>query len=370
MKHMKLNRTQLIEKSLELLKKYQHETGSFPASPNFDEFRYCFLRDASFCAYALLLYGEVERCRKFLEWCHRTILSQSDKVETIRKKASGSDYISLNEFLPVRYELDGTLKDSDWPNFQIDCYGTWLWCLEEYVKITKDEQILIELESSVNLTISYLKTVWTFASFDCWEEHQYRRHTSSLACVAGGLASASRLYQDENFGRFSEAVKKALSDSITGEGIFPKFLSGEDIDTSFLWLSVPFNVFNSKDATMLATLKEIESRLIIDNGVYRYPNDTYYGGGRWPLLNSFLAWYKIKLGKIEEAEELIKWTESVADENGFFPENNYDVPLFPEHTQKWIDKWGAHVTPPLLWTQAMYLIAQYHLEKGSSKFIG
>lgn len=365
MENKKLKRPELIKKSIELLKIHQHKAGSFPASPNFEEFRYCFLRDASFCAYALLLYGEAERCRRFLEWCHNTILSRADNIEIIKEKASNSDHIALNEFLPVRYELDGTLKDSDWPNFQIDCYGTWLWCLEEYVKITKDEQILIELKPSVDLTISYLETVWTFASFDCWEEHQYRRHTSSLACVAGGLSSASRLYNDSKIKKFSEVVKKVLSDSVTDKGVFPKFLSGQDIDASLLWLSVPFNVFKPEETTMLATVKEIESRLIKDNGVYRYPNDTYYGGGRWPLLNSFLAWHKIRLGKPKEAEELIKWIESVADENGFFPENNYDMPLFPEHTQKWIDKWGAHVAPPLLWTQAMYLIAQHFLNENT-----
>ena len=357
----KLSSSSLIEKSLALLKTHQHPTGSFPASPNFAAFRYCFLRDASFCGYALLLYDETSRCRKFLEWCHHSIIACSNRVEKIKKKALSSDPIALSEFLPVRFELDGREENSDWPNFQIDCYGTWLWCLEQYVKISKDEQILAELKSSVDLTISYLDTVWTFASFDCWEEHQYHRHTSSLACVIGGLHSASRLYNDKKSGDLAEKITKQVLKAITLDGIFPKFLSGASIDASTLWLSIPFNVVPVTNPSMQLTVKTIESQLIKDNGVYRYPNDTYYGGGRWPLLNCFLAWYKVENGNMGDAKTLVKWVESLADENGYFPENNADIPLFPQHKEKWIKKWGASVTPPLLWTQAMYLIVQHKL---------
>ncbi|MGB5818399.1 MAG: glycoside hydrolase family 15 protein [Saonia sp.] len=364
MKDSKFTRAELIQKSLELLKHHQHASGSFPASPHFEEFRYCFLRDASFCAYALLLYGEFERCRKFLEWCHHAIISCSEKVERVKQKWPGSDPIAMNELLPVRFELDGSQELSEWPNFQIDCYGTWLWCLEQYVNISKDEQILTDVKVSVDLTVSYLETVWTFASFDCWEEHSYERHTSSLACVIGGLRSVSSLYDDDKVGKFSERITEQLLKAVTPEGIFPKFLSGGGIDASTLWLSVPYGVVPVNHPSMQLTVKEIESVLLKGNGLYRYPNDTYYGGGRWPLLNCFLAWYKMETGHIKEAESLLEWVESLADENGYFPENDSVVPLFPEHKQKWITKWGPHVLPPLLWTQSMYLIAQHFLNQG------
>jgi len=182
-----------------------------------------------------------------------------------------------------------------------------------------------------------------------------------LACVIGGLSSVSRLYNDEKISEFSDEVTEQVLGSVTAEGIFPKFLSGGGLDSSVLWLSMPFDVVQVDDAKMQLTVKALESRLLKDNGLYRYANDTYYGGGRWPLLNSFLAWYKIETGEIEEAKILLKWVESLADENGYFPENNSDISLFPEHKQKWINKWGENVLPPLLWTQAMYLIAQHFL---------
>lgn len=355
------SRSELIKISLELLKEHQHSSGSFPASPNFKEFNYCFLRDASYCAYALLLYGESERCKTFLEWCHNAIISCSDKIEAVKSKALGSDHIGINEFLPVRFELDGSLDKSDWPNFQIDCYGAWLWCLEEYVNTTGDRSFLSEVQPSVELTVSYLETVWTFACFDCWEEHNYRRHTSSLACVTGGLSSAARLYDNREAKKLSETVRHQILKTITPEGIFPKFLTGYGIDSSNIWLSVPFNVVPRNTPAMTKTIEAMESSLKQEGGLYRYPEDSYYGGGRWPLLNSFLAWHKIEVGKVEEAEELLLWVEGQANENGHFPENNYDIPLHPEKTKKWIEKWGVRVSPPLLWTQAMYLIAIHFL---------
>ena len=35
------------------------------------------------------------------------------------------------QYLPTRYTLDGELEPEvdDWPNFQLDGYGTWLWAL-------------------------------------------------------------------------------------------------------------------------------------------------------------------------------------------------------------------------------------------------
>ncbi|TXN38315.1 glycoside hydrolase family 15 protein [Flagellimonas hymeniacidonis] len=359
---MEKTRPELVNISLELLKEHQHSSGSFPASPNFKEFNYCFLRDASYCAYALLLYGEAGSCKKFLQWCHNTIMACSDNIEAVKRKALGSDHIETNEFLAVRFELDGSLDRSDWPNFQIDCYGAWLWCLEEYVTMTGDREFLLEVRTSVGLTVSYLETVWTFACFDCWEEHNYRRHTSSLVCVAGGLNSVARLYGNRDAKQLAEKVQYQILKAITPDGIFPKFLTGYGIDSSNIWLSVPFNVIPRDAPAMARTIEAIESNLKKDGGLYRYPEDSYYGGGRWPLLNSFLAWHKIEIGEIEEAEELLVWVEGQADKNGYFPENNYEIPLHPEKTQKWIEKWGIRVSTPLLWTQAMYLIAVHFLD--------
>ena len=37
------------------------------------------------------------------------------------------------DYLPARYNLDGTRHEDDWWNFQVDGYGTWLWALERHL---------------------------------------------------------------------------------------------------------------------------------------------------------------------------------------------------------------------------------------------
>jgi hypothetical protein len=45
---------QFSEHSLRLVAEHQHRSGAFPACPNFEPFRYGFLRDGAFCAYGVL----------------------------------------------------------------------------------------------------------------------------------------------------------------------------------------------------------------------------------------------------------------------------------------------------------------------------
>ena len=115
------------EHSLRLVAGHQHTSGAFPACPNFEPFRYGFLRDGAFCAYAQLIAGNEGSCRAFLEWGASAIKRLSSRVAGISKKKWGSEPILDNEFLPARFTLEGEVESTEWPNFQIDCYGTFLW---------------------------------------------------------------------------------------------------------------------------------------------------------------------------------------------------------------------------------------------------
>ena len=42
---------------------------------------------------------------------------------------------------PARFALDGSTVADDWPNFQIDGYGTWLWALGQHLLSTGQDAV-------------------------------------------------------------------------------------------------------------------------------------------------------------------------------------------------------------------------------------
>ena len=81
----------------------------------------------------------------------------------------------------------------DWPNFQIDGYGTWLWAVSEHVDIGGRRRSSTSWARAWSWPVSYLEAVDLDPCYDCWEENGQAVHTSTLACVYGGLSASAAL---------------------------------------------------------------------------------------------------------------------------------------------------------------------------------
>lgn len=71
--------------------------------------------------------------------------------------------------------------------FQLDAYGTWLWALSEHIEKTKKTDLLMKFSKSIALTVQYISELWYYPNYDIWEENGDKIHTSTLACLYGGL---------------------------------------------------------------------------------------------------------------------------------------------------------------------------------------
>jgi GH15 family glucan-1,4-alpha-glucosidase len=102
--------------------------------------------------------------------------------------------------------------------------------------------------------------------------------------------------------------------------------------------------------------------------VHRYLDDTFYGGGQWPLLSCMLGLGFAARGDRDRAFEQLRWAARSATGDGERPEQVADHLLFPERRAEWIERWGT-VATPLLWSHAMYLRLAVELgviERGSA----
>jgi len=132
----------------------------------------------------------------------------------------------------------------------------------------------------------------------------------------------------------------------------------ETVDACSLGLIWPFNVVQT-DEKLENTVELIEEKLMIDEGVMRYPGDMYdgiihhtkhlkKGAGAWPLLT---FWYSIalyELGREDKAHEI--FDEQVEQIEGkYIPEQEFSR-----------DRQGIE---PLAWSHSMFLIAAEKLGK-------
>ena len=96
--------------------------------------------------------------------------------------------------------------------------------------------------------------------------------------------------------------------------------------------------------------------------MYRYIGDTYYGGGQWLLLTSSLAWHLATTGEFGGAVAAQDWVRAQALENGDLPEQVTGHAQEPGMIAPWVERWGEIATP-LLWSHAMYLLAETELRR-------
>lgn len=341
-----LRRELLRQHSIKVIRQGQTPEGAYLAAPSFPTYRYSWFRDGSFIAEAMDVNGLQDSAAAFHHWVVNVVDSELASVA-----ATGG-------VLHTRYLPDGTHGSEEWPNFQLDGFGTWLWAYARHAAragYAPDSGALAVVKGLAE----HLAARWSRPNFDCWEEHQGDVHPSTLGALYAGFVAAAGLLGDRYYQGVADSVRSYLLEHGTHQGdgdpYFTKHIGSDTVDANLLWLALPYGVVDVTDPLFLATLTKVRSDLQDpDGGVHRYALDTYYGGGSWLLLTADLAQVHLALGQRAEAVRLLGWIEAQADPNGDMPEqvatHVNDVAYVPH----WEKLWGASAKP-LLWSHAAYL---------------
>jgi GH15 family glucan-1,4-alpha-glucosidase len=344
-----------VRRSVDAILRNQSKNGAIIASPDFAEYSFCWLRDSSFNAYALDLAGEHAASSRYHLWVNRAVTDIAQTIDDVIDAHDRGDALSPLHMPPARFALDGSVVVDDWPNFQIDGYGTWLWSLGQHLELTGNAEVPEEYLQSVRRVARYLAAFCFSPCWDVWEENGDAVHTSTLACVYGGLMAAGRLLRERSYLESAARVKARVMEDARRHGYFVKSSLNDDVDASCLWLETPFGVVEPDDDYFTATVALIEERLTFEGGIRRYSTDVYFGSGAWPVLTGSLGWHYANLGDHEGAERCRAWIADHVDTDGQLAEQFGGEDRDSQHYHEWVQRWGLPARD-LMWSHAMYIV--------------
>ncbi|QLD11870.1 glycoside hydrolase family 15 protein [Microbacterium oleivorans] len=348
----------LLDRSRTVITSLQEPNGAYPASPTFSAYRgYCWFRDGSFIADGASAAGEAESATAFFDWCAMVIGRHAERIRDIVAAASAGAPLPDDRMLPARFTFAGELGVDEWWDFQLDGYGTWLWAAADHA--ARHDLPVERWADAAALTVDYLLSSWERPCYDWWEEHSEHVHVSTLGCIAAGLEAAARsgLVTGERADAAhagAERVRDRILASGVAEGHLTKWLGTDAVDGSLSSLIAPLGVVAPQSGLAAATRAALTTQLENGGGVYRFTADTFYGGGRWPLLSCFLGLSYAAAGDEAGARRLFAWAVGTATDDQLLPEQVDGELLAPERRQEWIERWGP-VATPLLWSHAMVL---------------
>jgi isomaltose glucohydrolase len=352
---------ELAERSVALIADAQHPSGAFPAATSFTPYAFCWFRDGSFIADGMSAAGRHDSADAFHAWCAAVMRREAPAVERAVDAAEAGTTLPDHEYLPARYALDGTRHDDDWWNFQVDGYGTWLWALERHLQRTG--AAATAYADVIETTVRYLVGLGRRTCRDWWEEHRDQTHVSTLAGVHAGLLAAVRMgtleaAQADGATTVAEAARNDVLERGVRDGHLVKWLdTSDEVDGSLVAVAALYGMIPPAGPVAAATVAAVERQLTSAavSGVHRYPSDTFFGGGQWPVLTCLLAWHHARVGRPERAAELLDWVAGTADAAGDLPEQVAPL-LAPDRLGEWLDRWGPSARP-LLWSHGMFLAA-------------
>ena len=377
---------ELYERSVLTMKLMADEqTGSIIAAPEIDEsfsrcggYAFCWGRDAAFITGALDKAGLSGLSTRFYEWT----LTAQDRDGAWQQ----------------RHYHDGSLAPS-W-GLQIDEGASILWGMRQhYLALPEAEReaFLRRVWDAVSRGASFLvrsideENGLPMASVDLWEERTGQHTYSSAAVVAGLRAAAAFAAQvgdaakaadwsaaadriagrivslcwNEEKGSFYRGVNLRVSPSVYEQAVqagvavsrrtdakgYERYLLAFDpiVDASLLGVSVPFEAVAPEDPKAARTADAIEALLTSPGvgGIKRYEDDAYIGGNPWILTTLWLAQYRARTGRPDDARRLLDWAVRHRTESGLLPEQ--------------VDRETGETAwvVPLTWSHAMFILTAH-----------
>jgi GH15 family glucan-1,4-alpha-glucosidase len=327
------------------------------------DYRYCWLRDATFTLYSLIHGGYIEEGRAFRQWLLRAVAGSPDKLN-ILYGVGGERRLteSILDWLPG-YEGAKPVRvgNAAWKQLQIDVFGEIMNTahLARQAGIAHDDD---GWRLQKNL-LRYLETMWDQPDEGIWEirgPRQHFTHSRVMAWLAfdRAIKSAEECRLEGPVDRW-KSLRDTIHEQVCREGYdakrntFVQHYGGETLDASLLMIPL-VGFLPPSDPRVAGTVAAIEKELLHDGFVKRYATREGVDGlppgeGVFLPCTFWLADNYFLLGRIDEARQLFERLLALCNDVGLISEE-YDV-----HAQRLVGNFPQAFTHISLVNTAMNL---------------
>ncbi|HXX36847.1 MAG TPA: glycoside hydrolase family 15 protein [bacterium] len=305
-------------------------------SRNWD-YRFCWLRDATFALLALMNSGYYDEARAWRAWLLRTVAGHPSQVQ-IMYGLAGERRLTEWEVPWLRgYEGAAPVRigNAAAEQVQLDIYGEVMDALHHarVGKLAADEAgWMLQMEF-----LKHLETAWTEPDEGIWEVRCSRRHFTHSKVMAW-VAFDRAIRSVEQFGLQGpverwRAVRRQIHEEVCQEafnprvGAFVQSYGSDALDASTLLIPL-VGFLPATDARMRGTVEAIERRLMVDGLVLRYDPSTGRDGlsgseGAFLACSFWLADNLVLLGRYDDACRLFQRLLALRNDVGLLSEE-YD----------------------------------------------
>ncbi|MBW3598114.1 MAG: glycoside hydrolase family 15 protein [Planctomycetes bacterium] len=301
------------------------------------DYRYCWLRDATYTLYSLISGGYIDEARDWREWLINAVAGSPSELQIMYGLAGERRLTELElEWLPG-YENSAPVRigNAAYRQHQLDVYGEVMDALHLARRTG--------LEPSENAwriqrgIMQFLETDWRKPDEGIWEVRGPKRdftHSKVMAWV--GFDRAVKAVED--FGLSGDLEKwrrlrSEIHDEVCREGFDPKLNSfvqhygSQGPDASLLMLPL-VGFIEATDPRMIGTVDYICKRLMRDDFLDRYPTHPHVDGlppgeGAFLLCTFWLADNLALQDRHDEACEVFERLLSLRNDVGLLSEE-YD----------------------------------------------
>jgi GH15 family glucan-1,4-alpha-glucosidase len=302
------------------------------------DYRYCWMRDASFTLYALMRLGFNEEASHFMSWLEERCreLKPDDSLQPMYAVA-GNHMLTeepLTHLKGYRNSRPVRIGNAAYRQFQLDIYGELLDSVYIYNKY--GAPISYDLWRNLERLLDYVCDNWRRPDEGIWEIRGEPRHFvySKLMCWVAldrGLRLANKRSFPANYERwlkhrdeiYLEIMERGWNKKLRA---FVQYYGSDQLDASLLLMPLVFFVSPS-DPRMIQTVERIQERLAMDSLVHRYSiaeNNSVDGvagrEGAFSVCSFWLVEALTRAGRVEEARLMFEKMLGYANHVGLYAE--------------------------------------------------
>ena len=299
------------------------------------DYRYTWIRDASFAAHALFHAGHPEDMRRFMRWTCDTALRCEPGELQIMYGIRGERELAertLEHLEGYRGSRPVRTGNGVSGQFQLDVYGELLHCFDVFRHCELAPAETREMWPAFRGQVDAVARRWREPDSSIWEMRSPPRHfvhSKAMAWVAlaRGIAAAEQAglpadvasWRRERDAVYDEVMRRGYDERL---GAFVQYYGSSSVDAANLLLPL-FGFIPATDPRMRSTVEAIRRRLLHEGLVYRYRgvddglpgNEATFAACSFWLVENLAA-----MGERDEARRLFESLLTRATPLGLFAE--------------------------------------------------